>query len=100
MLILTGTRRAIEDCASESCQKCTIAFFDQQVINQARRAEPRGQQRQAGAAQSRHRLECFRVHQFHVVGLRQRLASDDFAHRGGEAVRVAFAVLDRRRRER
>src|SRR5260221_13662905 len=95
MLILTGLRYATEDCVSESCQKCTVAFLDQEVVNQACRAEPRSQQRQASTAQSRHRLECFRVHKLHVVRLRQRLASDDLAHRGCEPQRVAFAALDR-----
>src|SRR6266478_6032412 len=95
MLILTRLCGLKEDGGSESCQKCTLSFFDQEVVNQARHAKARGQQRQAGTPQSRHWLQCFRVYQLHVVRLRQRLAPDDFANRGCEPESVAFAALDR-----
>ena len=47
---------------------------------------------EAHAAQPRHRLERFRVDQFHVIGLGERLGPERFAHRGREPQRVALAA--------
>jgi len=74
--------------------KRVLAFFDQQVVKEACRAEARGQQRQARAAQARHRLQGFCIDHFRLIQLRQRFPPDVFAHRRSQSERVALATLD------